>query len=70
MTVLDVLPSPPTVDPALASWVEERLAAREKARKAKDFAAADRIRAELKARGVDLDDTPAGTKWRHARPGP
>jgi len=64
MAVLDVLPTPPMLDPGLAGWVEERIAAREKARKSKDFAAADRIRAELKARGVDLEDTPTGTKWR------
>jgi len=45
-------------------WVEERIAAREQARKSKDFKEADRIRAELKARGVEIEDTPSGTKWR------
>ena len=64
MGVLDVLPTPKTADEALAQWVGERLAQREKARKAKDFAAADRIRQELKARGVEIEDSPAGTKWR------
>jgi cysteinyl-tRNA synthetase len=64
MGVLDVLPTPPAVDAGLARWVEERLAARERARKSRDFAAADRIRAELKSRGVELEDTGAGTKWR------
>jgi len=62
--VLDVLPTPQAVDDALAQWVAARLAEREKARKAKDFAAADRIRQELKARGVEIEDFPAGTKWR------
>jgi cysteinyl-tRNA synthetase len=64
--VLDVLPTPKTVDPAVARWVAERLAAREQARKSKDFKAADAIRAELKARGVEIEDTPQGTKWRVA----
>ena len=39
---------------------------RAEARKAKDFARADEIRAELKAGGVELMDTPAGTTWRVA----
>jgi cysteinyl-tRNA synthetase len=64
--LLDVLPTPKAVDPALATWVEERLAARDRARKSKDFKAADAIRGELKARGVEIEDTPQGTKWRVA----
>jgi cysteinyl-tRNA synthetase len=64
--VLDVLPTPRTRDAALSAWVEERLAARDLARKSKDFKAADAIRAELKARGVEIEDTPQGTKWRVA----
>ena len=62
--LLDVLPTPKVVDPALAGWVADRLAARDQARKSKDFKAADAIRAELKARGVEIEDTPLGTKWR------
>src|SRR5438309_1187667 len=64
MSVLDVLPTPKQLDSGLVAWVEERIAARDKARKAKDFKEADRIRAELKARGVEIEDTPSGTKWR------
>src|SRR5207302_7175786 len=64
MAVLDVLPTPKPLDPAFVRWVEERIAARERARKSKDFKEADRIRAELKARGVEIEDTPSGTKWR------
>jgi cysteinyl-tRNA synthetase len=64
--LLDVLPTPKAVDPALARWVAERLAARDQARKSKDFKAADAIRAELKARGVEIEDTPMGAKWRVA----
>ena len=64
MAVLDILPTSRAVDPALERWVKECVAARDKARKAKDFKEADRIRAELAARGVEIEDTPAGTKWR------
>jgi len=64
--VLDVLPTPKVADPALASWVAERLAARSQARKSKDFKAADAIRDELRARGVEIEDTPQGAKWRVA----
>ena len=62
--VLDVLPTAKDVDPALAGWVEERIAARAEARKSKDFKAADAIRAELSAKGVEIEDTARGTKWK------
>jgi cysteinyl-tRNA synthetase len=64
MEVFDVLPTPRALDPVLASWVEERIAARAQARKSKDFKAADAIRAELAGRGVEIEDTPLGTKWK------
>ena len=51
------------IDPAA---VEARIQERGEARKAKDFARADEIRAQLKAGGVELMDTPAGTTWRVA----
>jgi cysteinyl-tRNA synthetase len=53
-----------TADVDLASWVEERLAARTAARAQRDFGLADRIRDELLARGVTIEDTPAGPRWR------
>jgi len=62
--LFDVLPTQRTVDPALATWVEQRITARNQARKSKDFKAADAIRAELGAKGVEIEDTPQGTKWR------
>ena len=65
--VLDVVPEAVVADPALAIWVEERLAARREARAQRDFAEADRIRAELVARQVVIEDTPSGTKWKVAR---
>ena len=61
---LDVCPSPAQVDATLTAWVEERLAARKAARTGRNFAEADRIRDELRARGVEIEDTPMGTKWR------
>ena len=64
MAVFDVLPTVRAVDPAVAAWVEERIAARAQARKSKDFKAADAIRAELGAQGVEIEDTPLGTKWK------
>lgn len=44
--------------------IEEAIAARTAAKKAKNYAEADRIRADLLARGVVLEDTAQGTKYR------
>jgi cysteinyl-tRNA synthetase len=49
------------IDPA---DVERRIAERTEARKAKDFARADAIRAELAALGVAIMDGPQGTGWK------
>ena len=44
--------------------IDALVAARTAAKKAKNFAEADRIRDDLKAKGVEIIDTPQGTKWR------
>jgi len=49
-----------------AAVIEAAIAARLAARKAKNWAEADRIRAELAAQGVVLEDGPGGTTWRRA----
>ena len=49
-----------------AAWVEEKIQERQDARKARDFARADAIRDELKARGIVLEDTREGVKWKKA----
>jgi len=44
--------------------IENLISARNAARKAKNFAESDRIRGELLAAGILLEDGPAGTTWR------
>jgi cysteinyl-tRNA synthetase len=48
---------------ALASLVERLIADREHARETRDFSAADRIRDELVAAGISIEDTPSGPHW-------
>ncbi|MDA9579889.1 cysteine--tRNA ligase [Luminiphilus sp.] len=47
-----------------AEDIEHRLAARLEARARKDFTAADAVRDELQAQGIELEDGPEGTTWR------
>ena len=44
--------------------VEAKIQARQDAKKAKNFAEADRIRDELKAAGIEVTDIPHGAKWK------
>lgn len=53
-------------DTSLDSEIETMIEQRQAARKAKNFAEADRIRDELAAKGIILEDTPQGVKWHRA----
>jgi len=48
---------------ALTSLVERLIADRQNARETRDFSAADRIRDELVAAGISIEDTPSGPHW-------
>ena len=47
------------IDVLVAGLLDQRQAARE----AKDFAAADAIRDQIKAAGIEIEDTPSGPQW-------
>ena len=65
--VLDIVPEESRVDDSLSAWVEDRLSARREARARRDFAAADAIRGELDGKGIAIEDTPQGTRWKKVR---
>jgi cysteinyl-tRNA synthetase len=51
-------------EPGLAEEVERLISEREDARKQRDFAKADRIREDLRQRGIVLEDSKEGVRWR------
>ena len=51
---------------SLDDEIEALIEARNEARKSRNWAEADRIRDELKAQGIVLEDTPQGVKWHRA----
>ncbi len=59
-----VLDLEPHIETSLDDEIQSLIDARNAARKARDFKESDRIRDELLARGIVLEDTPAGTRWR------
>src|SRR5437762_3148786 len=50
--------------PVPVEEIDQLIEARHAARRRRDFAAADQIRNDLAARGVLLEDNPAGTRWK------
>jgi len=65
--VLDIVPDEPAVDPQLEAWIASRLSEREQARARRDFATSDAIRRDLESKGIAIEDTPHGTKWKKVR---
>jgi len=55
-------------EPGLADEVERLIAEREDARRGRDFAKADRIRDDLRVRGIALEDSKDGVRWRRVAP--
>ena len=53
-------------DKNLDEEIEELIQKRQEARKNRDFALADKIRDDLKARNIILEDTPQGVRWKKA----
>ncbi len=51
----------------LDAEIEALIEKRQQARKNKDFQTADKIRDDLKARGILLEDTPQGVKWSYQK---
>jgi len=59
--VMDIFPSR---EQSIDAEIEALIDARNAARKSRNFAESDRLRDELISRGILLEDTPSGTRWR------
>ncbi len=62
--LIELARSSRTVDAATEAWIQEQIQARQEARKERDFARADAIRDALAARGIVLEDSAEGTRWK------
>ena len=66
-TLLDVMGLSALVEEGpLSEEIEALIEKRQQARKAKDFSTADKIRDDLLAQGIVLEDTREGVKWHKA----
>ena len=52
------------IDDSLLASIKDLIAKRDAARTAKDWSQSDSIREELAEMGIEIQDTPEGTKWR------
>ncbi|MEC7686914.1 MAG: DALR domain-containing protein, partial [Candidatus Thermoplasmatota archaeon] len=52
------------LDLNLESKIEQLILDRDEARKSKDWSKSDSIRDKLMSMGIEIQDTPKGTKWR------
>jgi cysteinyl-tRNA synthetase len=63
-SVFDVLRPSAKQESLSDAEVEARIAARTQAKKARNFGEADRLRDELLAEGIILEDTKDGVRWK------
>jgi cysteinyl-tRNA synthetase len=62
--IFDVLRPTPRVGELTDAEIDARIAERSAAKKARNFALADQIRDELLTRGIILEDTKSGVRWK------
>jgi cysteinyl-tRNA synthetase len=67
--VLDLAARGREVGDETEQWIRRTVEARDRARAERDFATADRLRDELAAEGVQLEDGPEGTRWKRVHVG-
>jgi cysteinyl-tRNA synthetase len=65
--LLEVADRERSVDDDLEGWIESMIRERVEARQSRDFARADAIRDELADRGIVLEDSAEGTRWKIVR---
>ena len=65
--LLEVARTSRALDADTVAWVDRMVVERQSARKAKDFARGDEIRKELSAKGIVLEDSAQGTRWKVVR---
>ncbi|MFQ5899017.1 MAG: cysteine--tRNA ligase [Candidatus Methylomirabilia bacterium] len=62
--VLERSPKRPEIAPELRDKIDQLVAQRDRARRQRDWTRADKLRAELTALGVTVEDAPSGTRWK------